>query len=276
MVDQAEKLRAMFKEQQPRPVLRRQRRSRMIAVASGKGGVGKTNLVVNLAIALGQMGKKVIILDADLGMANADILLDLKPSYSLVDVISGEKEMKDVILKGPFNVDVIPGGSGLSDLVSLDSQQREQLISRLSYLEDDDNIILVDCPAGISRDILSFFAAADDLLLVTTPEPTAITDVYGIIKVVDSYQLHTRIKLVINMVRNHREGENVFQRINYVCQHFLSIRVDFLGDIEYDQKVRQAVLTCSPYILQFPRSRATLGTQQIARRLSMEGKVPAG
>ncbi len=273
MVDQAEKLRAMFKSYRPQTSLRKRRLSRIIVIASGKGGVGKTNLVVNLAIALGQLGKKTIILDTDLGMANADILMDLKPSYTLVDVIRGDKQLEDIVLKGPYNVEVIPGGSGLSDIVSLDSHQRERLISRLSYLEEDGKVILVDCPAGLSRDVLSYIAVADDLLLVTTPEPTAITDVYGIIKIVDNYRLHSSIKLVVNMVRNHKEGENVFQRINYVCQHFLKINLDFLGDIEFDQKVRKAVLTCSPYILQFPRSRATQDTQHIARRLNQEEKV---
>ncbi len=276
MGDQAEKLRAMAKDQQTQAVLRKRRLSRIIVIASGKGGVGKTNLVVNLAIALGQLGKKAIVLDTDLGMANADILMDLKPTYTLVDVIRGDKELEDIILKGPYNVDVIPGGSGLSDMISLDSQQREQLISRLSYLEEAGNVVLVDCPAGLTRDVLSFIAVADDLLLLTTPEPTAITDVYGMIKVVDSYQLHSSIKLAINMVRNQREGENVFRRINYVCQHFLTTEVDFLGSIEYDQNVRKAVLTCSPYVLQFPRSRATQGTQQIARRISQEDDLYRG
>lgn len=275
MADQAERLRELIRGYEPRETPRGKRGPRIIAVASGKGGVGKTNLVVNLAIAFGQLGQKTIILDADIGLANVDILLDLKPRYTLVDVIRGQKELKEIMLRGPYNVDIIPGGSGLPEIISLDSQQREQLTSRLAYLEEDGNILLLDCSAGISRNVLSFIAVADDVILVTTAEPTAITDVYGMIKVIDNYRLQTRINLVVNMVRGLQEGENVYRRLNYVCRNFLNIDLIFLGAVEYDQHVQKAVVTCSPYLLQFPRSRAASCTQNIARRILNNDAEPA-
>ena len=270
MVDQAERLREMYKEKKFQKPPRKKGLSRVIVVASGKGGVGKTNLVVNLAVVMGQLGQKTVILDTDMGLANVDILMDLKYDFSLVDVIRGYKDLSEVILKGTFNVEVIPGGSGLSEIINLDNHQREQLISRLSYLDEEGDILLIDCSAGLSRTVLSFIAAADELIMVTTPEPTAITDVYSIIKIVSNYNLHSSVNLVVNMIRSSREGAAVFKRINKVCRNFLDIDINFLGGIEYDQHVHRAILSCSPYILQFPRSRASQCIRRIARRLLFE------
>lgn len=267
MVDQAERLRTMIKERYSPQVGKKGKFSRIIAIASGKGGVGKTNLVVNMGIIMGQLGHKIVILDTDLGMANTDILMDLKPVYTLIDVIKGQKELKDVLIKGPHNVEVLPGGSCLSELINLNSQQREQLISKLSYLDQEGNILLVDCSAGLSRDVLHFVASSDDLILVTTAEPTAITDAYGIIKVINNYRLNPRISVVINMVQHVKEGEVVYQRIDTVSRKFLNVKINYLGSIEYDQHVKKAVLNCYPYALQFPRSRATHLTREITRRL---------
>lgn len=267
MVDQAEHLRELFQRRQISKAPRKRGLSRIIVVASGKGGVGKSNLVVNLAIVFGQLGHKIIILDTDVGMANVDILLDLKPGYTLVDVIKGKKELSEVILRGPFNVEIVPGGSGFSEIVNLDHHQREQLVSRLSYLEEKGDILLIDCAAGLSRDILSFIAAADELMVVTTPEPTAITDVYSIIKIVNNYQLQSSVNLVVNMAHSPKEAESVYRRLEKVCRNFLDIRLNFLGTIEYDPHVHKAVLSCSPYILQYPHSRVAQCTRNIALRL---------
>jgi flagellar biosynthesis protein FlhG len=267
MADQAEHLRALFHQRQISGAPRKRGLSRIIVVASGKGGVGKSNIVVNLAIVFGQLGRKIIILDTDLGMANVDILLNLKPGYTLVDVIKGKKELSEVILRGPFNVEIVPGGSGFSEMVNLDNHQREQLISRLSYLEEKGDILLIDCAAGLSRDILSFIAAADELVVVTTPEPTALTDVYSIIKIVNNCGLKSRVNLVVNMAYGIKEAENVYWRLDNVCRNYLDINLYFLGAIEYDLHVRKAVLDCSPYVLKYPYSRVAQCTRDIAQRL---------
>ena len=274
MADQAQRMREIFQRGQVFKAPRKGGLPRTFVVASGKGGVGKTNIVVNLALILGQWGQKITILDTDLGMANVDILLDLNSRFTLIDVIQGRKDLHDVILRGPANVEVIPGGSGLSQIVNLDRQQREQLIARFSALEEKGGLLLVDCSAGLSHDVLSFIAAADELILVTTPEPTAITDVYSIIKIVNNYRLHTHVNLIVNMVNNARDGENVFKRIKRVCENFLEIEVVFLGGIEYDQSVQKAVLSSYPYALQFPRSRAAQCTRHIARRILFGVETP--
>lgn len=272
MADQAERLRSIATERGPLQNTRMENFLRIIAVASGKGGVGKTNLVVNMGIIMGQLGHKILILDTDLGMANTDILMNLKPAYTLIDVIKGYKNLQDVILKGPHNVELLPGGSCLSELINLDNQQREQLFSKISHLDHDKNILLVDCSAGISRDVLHFIASSHDLVMVATPEPTAITDAYGIIKVINNYGLKPRISLVMNMVHHLKEGEAAYQRISNVCRKFLNIEINFLGSLENDEHVKKAVLNCYPYVLQFPRSRATMLTREITSRLLFDEK----
>ena len=276
MADQAQRMREIFQKGQVFKDSHKGGLSRTFVVASGKGGVGKTNIVVNLALILGQLGQKITILDTDFGMANVDILFDLNSRFTLIDVIQGRKDFDDVILKGPGNVRVIPGGSGLSQIVDLDRQQRERLISRFSLLEEKGGLMLIDCPAGLSHDVLSFIAAADELILVTTPEPTAITDVYSIIKIVDNYKLHSRVNLIVNMMNSARDGQNVFKRIKRVCESFLEIEVVFLGGIEYDQSVQRAVLSSFPYVLQFPHSRAAHCTRDIARRILFGVEKPEG
>ena len=267
MADQAQRMREIFRKSRDFKEPHQGRPSRTFVVASGKGGVGKTNIVVNLALILGQLGQKITILDTDFGMANVDILFGLNSRFTLIDVIQGYKSFDDVILKGPGNVRIIPGGSSLSQIVDLDRQQREQLLSRFSSLEENGGLMLIDCPAGLSHDVLSFIAAADELILVTTPEPTAITDVYSIIKIVDNYKLHSHVNLIVNMMNSARDGQNVYKRIKRVCESFLEIEVVFLGGIEYDQSVQRAVLGSFPYVLQFPHSRATQCTRDIARRI---------
>lgn len=272
MADQAERMREIFQGGQAFKMPRKSGLARTFVVASGKGGVGKSNIVVNLALIFGQWGHKIIILDTDLGMANVNILLNIQPQYTLIDVLQGRKELQDVILKGPSNVDVLPGGSGLSQVVNLDSQQREQLLAYFSYLEEKGDILLVDCAAGLSRDVLSFIAAADELVLVTTPEPTAMMDVYSIIKIVNNYGLHSRISMIVNMAGSMQDSEDVFERIRRVSSNFLEVEVTFLGGIEYDHNVRRSVLNSCPYVLQYPRSRAAHSTRLIARRMLPGGE----
>ncbi len=267
MTDQAERLRKIVKGQRHSLTARPQGVARTIVIASGKGGVGKTNLVVNMALTMGQLGRKTMILDADLGMANVDILMNLKPVYTLIDVMSGKKELQDVILRGPYNLEVLPGGSSIPEIIEIDINQREQLISRLSYLENEVDILFIDCSAGISRNMLTFISAADELVLVTTPEPTAITDVYSVMKIVDRYCMHTSAGLIVNMVSSMGEGERIFNRLARVCHNFLNLKLTNVGCVDFDQHVQKAVINCSPYVLQYPRSRAAQATQQIARHL---------
>ncbi len=188
------------------------RDARIITVSSGKGGVGKTNFTVNLAIALSRLGKNVSIIDADLGLANIDVVLGLVPKFTLSHVIRNEKEIKDIILDGPHGIRVISGGSGVMDLVNLDTEEISRLIESLEFLNDDSDYILIDTGAGLSRSVISFIEAASDVVMVITPDPTSITDAYAVIKNIANEDKN--IKVVVNRVDSNKEGQNVFHKLN--------------------------------------------------------------
>lgn len=274
MPDQAERLRQLSRFQNKNNTRSKRKVARFIAVASGKGGVGKTNFVVNAALVLSQWGVNVVIIDADLGMANVDVLLDLRPRATLWHVVRGEKEIADVILKGPANLKIIPGGSGFFDLANLDTSRRDLLIEGISSLDSD--LIFVDCAAGISRNVLGFIGAADELLTVITPEPASITDAYGMLKVIDEHDMRPRIYVVVNCAQDSREGKEVFERLQLTCSRFLGVDLIYLGAIYDDLLVKSAVQKCSPFVLSYPRSRASADIKQAAQRLLHNGQLSKG
>ncbi|MBS4032718.1 MAG: MinD/ParA family protein [Clostridiales bacterium] len=268
MHDQAERLRQLtLAADAQRGIIKQKKNLRVITVASGKGGVGKTNLVVNLAIALSRLGKRVIVMDADLGLANVDIILGLLPMHNLLDVVRGIKTMEEIMVSGPEGMKLIPGGSGLVELANLAMDQRDRLMTNLMRLEHTADILLIDTGAGLSRAVLSFISAADELIVITTPEPTAITDAYGIIKVVSKYNIHQEVKLVVNQVRDHREGCDIAKRFSDVSHKFIQVNIQFLGEICSDQQVVRAVKQQQPFMTLFPRARASYDVQNIAEKL---------
>ncbi|MCW3488728.1 MinD/ParA family protein [Dethiobacter alkaliphilus] len=268
MFDQAERLRQLaLGANDRRKIIKQKKIPRVITVTSGKGGVGKTNLVVNLAIALSRLGKRVAVLDADLGLANVDIILGLLPLHNLQDVVKGTKMMEDIIITGPEGIKIIPGGSGLAEMANLSPAQRDRLLQSLMDLENAADILLIDTGAGLSRSVLSFVSAADELVVITTPEPTSITDAYGIIKVVSKLRVHQKIKLVVNQVRDHEEGTVIAERFAEVSQKFLQVDVEFLGEICSDGQVVRAVKQQQPLVTLFPRARATKDVENIAGKL---------
>lgn len=268
MFDQAERLRQLaLAADARRNVLKQKKIPRVITVTSGKGGVGKTNLVVNLAIALSRLGKRVAVLDADLGLANVDILMGILPMHNLQDVVKGVKTLAEIIVTGPEGMKLIPGGSGLADMANLSPEQRNRLLENLLALEDMADILLIDTGAGLSRSVLSFVSAADELIVITTPEPTAITDAYGIIKVVAKYKIHQEVRLVVNQVQNEREGAELAERFAEVSQKFLQVNIQYLGEICSDEQVVRAVKQQKPFLTLYPRTRAARGVQTIAEKL---------
>ncbi|MGM0651876.1 MAG: AAA family ATPase, partial [Bacillota bacterium] len=208
--DQAEKLRADAVSrdfQQFSPGAKKlPGQCRVIAVSSGKGGVGKTSLVLNLGLSLIKMDYRVVVIDADLGLANLDVMLNVMPRYSLSDVISGEKSLRDIMINGPLDLKIIPGSSGIYDLANLDQVKRGLLLDQLKGIEEEGDYILIDTAAGISRNVLSFIGAADDFILITTPEPTALADAYGMLKVLTEKQLKSRSLVVVNSTRTIEQG----------------------------------------------------------------------
>ncbi len=231
--------------------------AQIIAVTSGKGGVGKSNIVVNMALAFARRGYRTIIFDADLGLANADILLGVSPRYNLLHVIRGEKELTEVMLDCPGGVRLIPGGAGVEELANLDDDQRVKFISKLGELEDYADFILVDTGAGINKNVIAFTLAADKSIVITTPEPTSMRDAYGMIKALYQHSPNIEMKLLINMVRDEVEGKEVAERMQMVVSQFLGFGIDVLGYLFADKVVWDAVRQRVPFYIAYPNSYAS-------------------
>ena len=282
VIDQATQLRSLMREQQahggPRHV---RRRASVIAVTSGKGGVGKSNVAVNLAIKLASAGKQVVLLDADLGLANADVLCNVDLPHNLSSVIARKKDLHEVMVKVPGGFSLIGGASGLARMADLSDADRGRIVHALAELEERADIILIDTGAGISPNVLSFTRAADHVLVVTTPEPTAITDAYAVIKVLhrdaggaDPASMERRISLLVNQVRSPAEARVVHDRIAKVARQFLGVSVYDAGHVMADEAVPSAVRARQPFVLASPKSPASHCISQLAMRLE-QGVVGA-
>ncbi len=258
-MDQAERLRAL--------VSGNERRARVIAVTSGKGGVGKTNVAVNLALALVQLGRKVVVVDLDIGLANADVLFGVQPRVHLGHVLSGEVAPQDALASMPGGVLLLPGASGARHLSDLERTERDYLIRSFQELESRADFILIDTAAGISRNVVQFASSADEVIVVTTPEPTSITDGYAVVKAISREKGAGRIRLVVNLSNGSAEAARVFERIQAVSRKFLGTEVSFLGHIVSDDQVRQAVRRRRPFYLENPRSPASQCVKGLAEAL---------
>lgn len=261
MADQAANLRKLVLESD-----KRSGKTRTVAITSGKGGVGKTSLAVSLSIALANDGASVTLLDADLGLANINVVLGIIPQYNLYHVIKGKKKLKDIIIDVPEGIRIVAGASGFHQLANLDQKQRNEFIGSLDELEGDDYMI-VDTGAGVSQNVLSFVLAADDVIVVTTPEPTAITDAYGIIKSIAAQNSDKVIKLVVNRAQSVAEGKRVAQRVINIAGQFLNIKVENLGFIFDDIYVQKSIRNQKPYVVSYPRSKASSCVKIISNRM---------
>ena len=241
--------------------------TRTIVITSGKGGVGKTSLSVSLAIAIAQDGKSVTLLDADLGLANINVILGIIPKYNLYHVIKGKKKLKDIIIEVPEGIKIIAGASGFQQLANLDVKQRDEFINSIAELANDD-FLIVDTGAGISQNVLSFVMAADEVIVVTTPEPTAITDAYGIIKAIASQSNEKHIKLIVNRAQSVAEGKRVAQRVINIAGQFLNIKVEELGFVYEDLYVPKSVRNQKPFIVSYPGCKASGCVKVIADRIN--------
>ncbi len=257
VVDQATRLREIVRTAQPA--------ARTITVTSGKGGVGKTNLAINLAIAGAATGKNILVFDADLGLANIDLLLNVRTPYNLSHVIRGERCLLETIVQAPGNIQIVPGVSGLSEMADLSDDQRDALIRNLEQLESAADVILIDTGAGISKNVINFALASDETLVVSSPEPTSITDAYATIKTLALHGDHGPIRLVVNMATDAAEGERVLEQIVRVCQDFLGVYVEKAGWVLADPTVGTAVRRRSPFLLEYPHCAASTSLKKVAR-----------
>lgn len=262
MLDQAEKLRQLREEKDQTP-----NKPKIITVTSGKGGVGKSNTVVNLSIALQKMGKKVMIFDADIGMGNDDVLMGFLPKYTIFDIIYNHKEIEEVIIEGPYGVKLLPGGNGFNRIEELTDIQRESFLNKLTHLEDLD-YILMDTGAGINRSVLGFASCAEDLIILTTPEPTSLTDAYSLLKAINHFKLQKSAKVIINRVLSDKEGEMTFQKFNNAVENFLKMNLEYLGCISEDRKLIQAVRQQQPFLLSYPGCSASQDIENIALKIA--------
>jgi flagellar biosynthesis protein FlhG len=259
VADQAEHLREYVRESKGQ--------ARVLAVTSGKGGVGKTGTSVNLAIALAMREKDVVVLDADLGLANVEVLLGLNSLYNLQHVIHGERSMLEILADGPGGIKVIPGSSGIAKLADLGPKARQRVIDGLRDLQDRADFIIIDTMAGISQNAAGFAAAADEILLIVTPEPSSIVDAYAMVKTIRMMRHDALFRVVVNMAANDQQARAVAGKLVAVSQQYLGHKLHYLGHIPRDPHVSHGVMQAVPFIAKYPAAPATKAVEALAERL---------
>mgnify|MGYP002146723098 CR=1 FL=1 len=257
--DQAHGLRQMTNT--ARPV-------KVIAVASGKGGVGKTNITVNLGTALAAQGKQVLLLDADLGLANIDVMLGLHPQYNLLHVLDGSKTLEEIIVEGPHGLKIIPAASGVQKMAELSPAEHAGLIQAFSEMDQHIDILLIDSAAGIAHSVVSFTRAAQEVIVVVCDEPASITDAYAFIKLLSREYNVARFHIIANMAPNIQEGRELFNKISLVCDRFLDVSLDFMGIVPFDNDLRRAVKKQRAVVEYIPRSKSAIAFTHLAKKIA--------
>lgn len=270
-MDQAEQLRNIVKQQN-----KKQRSARVITVTSGKGGVGKSNVSVNLAIQMGRLGKRAVILDADFGLANIEVMLGMRPQYNLADMMFRGKDVKDIICTGPEDIGFISGGSGLREMTNLNKDQILSLVRTMYELDHYADVVIIDTGAGISDTVIELVASSSEVLLVATPEPTSITDAYALLKTLhrhDGFEAgSTSIKMIGNRIQSYEEGKELYLKLNTVVNKFLGMEMEYLGAIPYDEYLPRAVMQQQPVSLAYPDAPSARAMLELAMVLEDEKK----
>lgn len=267
MMDQAEQLRRLIRQQEHQA----QQLARVVTVTSGKGGVGKSSIAVNLAVQMKRLGKRVVVFDADFGLANVEVMLGVRPQFNLADLMFRGKTLAEIITEGPEGIGFISGGSGIQELARMTREQVIYLTQKLVELDSVADVILIDTGAGIADTVLEFVAASSEVLLVATPEPTSITDAYALLKTLnrraDFSRESTSIKMISNRIKNEAEGRNLYDKMSLIVNKFLNIQPEFMGMIPQDDAVSKAVMQQKPVTLAYPQSPAAKAIQAIAAKL---------
>lgn len=284
IVDQAQVLRGMMRQStgaQPTADAHgsaddRPRLAHALAISSGKGGVGKSTIAVNLAIMLSSMGRRVALLDADMGTANIDVLCNVMPVHTLAHVVAGRKSIDEVIVQAPGGFSLIPGASGLAQMAALGGDERQRLVEQFALLEKAYDVLLIDTGAGIGPNVLGLLTAADRCLIVTTPDPTAITDAYAVIKTASRKQPNLDVRLLVNQAGDQDEARQVYTRVANVCRKFLELDVVYAGYMLRDTAVSASVRARKPFALDPRQTPATIALSALAHRLDQHAADPAG
>lgn len=240
---------------------------KVIAVTGGKGGVGKTNVSVNLSVALADMGRRVVLMDADLGLANVDVLLGVRPKRNIVDVLAGDCSLKEVMVEVEPNFSIVPASSGTQEMTSLGVHEHAELIHAFSEVADLLDVLVIDTAAGISDSVVSFIRASQEVIVVVCDEPTSITDAYGLIKLLNRDYGMTRFRVLANMVRSEQEGRNMFGKLLTVTDRFLDVTLQYLGSIPFDESVRKAVQKQRPVLRAYASSKPAVAFRQLAKKV---------
>jgi flagellar biosynthesis protein FlhG len=240
---------------------------KVIAVTGGKGGVGKTSVSVNLSVALSMQGFKVMLLDADLGLANVDVMLGIPSKKNLSHVLAGECELKDIVVQGPFGLQVVPAASGTKSMAELSIMEHAGIIQAFSDIGKELDFLIVDTAAGITDMVVSFTQASQDILAVVCDEPTSITDAYALMKVLNREHKVTRFNIVANMVRTSQEGRELFSKLSGVCNRFLDVTLNYMGSIPFDENARKAIKRQKVLVEAYPRSPASIALKSLAKKI---------
>lgn len=272
MNDQAQALRDRVKS----PRMEQRRKTRIITVSSGKGGVGKSNFTVNFALTLLAKGYKVLIFDADIGMANINVLLGATPPYSLHHLLKRERTIEEVIYRDAYGLQFIAGGSGFNDLVNLSEHDLNRFVAEVARVSHEVDFVIFDTGAGLSKETLKFILSAQETIIVTTPEPTAMTDAYAVIKMVDNLGLNIHFQLVVNRITDRQEGKQTANKLNLVAKQFLSLDIPTLGFIMDDVHVTRAVKKQVPFTIAYPNCAASKSMREVVDRYLRAGhETPA-
>lgn len=256
--DQAQGLRSLA--QPPRPV-------KVIAIASGKGGVGKTNVTVNLGVAMAAQGQQVVLMDADLGLANVDVTLGLHPQFNLSHVINGSKTLAEIMVDGPSGMKIIPAASGVQRMAELSPAEHAGMIQAFSEIDSDIDVLLIDSAAGIADSVMSFTRAAQEVIVVVCDEPASITDAYALIKLLNREHQVEHFHVIANMSRSIQEGRELFDKIAMVCERFLDVTLDFMGIVPFDEDLRRAVKKQRSVVEYIPRSQSASAFNHLAKKI---------
>jgi flagellar biosynthesis protein FlhG len=245
--------------------------TRVFSITSGKGGVGKTAVVSNVAISLAKQGKKVLIIDADLGLANIDVIFGLTPRYNLNHFFNEEQSLEGIMVEGPAGIKILPAGSGIQRFTHLDAQQKMRFIEELDSLHHGFEIVLIDTEAGISENVTYFNVAAQDILVVTTPDPTAITDAYALMKLLSVQYHQKRFYLIVNQMKDADEGLDVYQKLTMVSNRYLDISIDYLGGIQFDKRMYESIRRQKAMVELYPGGKVSAAFESLAQSL---GRAP--